>query len=131
MSSFLVVSLILLALVALDAIGDGFRWIGKQVAHHIVEGIRELIWASLVAYFMGVWVIIPMYVLARIAIFDPIINLVAGKGINYVGSNSLYDRILKWFSSKVKEPGHLIWVIRAIALIWFITWALTNANGLA
>jgi hypothetical protein len=99
------------------------------VAHHVVEIIRELIWLSLVAYFMDNWMIIPMYILARIAIYDPVINLVAGKGLGYVGSSSLYDRLLKWFSGKVKEPGHLIWVIRALALIWLVVWIITSADG--
>ena len=131
MSEFVIVSLIFAGIVALDALGDGLRWIGKQVAHHVIEAIRELIWLCLVAYFMGEYMIIPMYYLARIAIFDPLINIVAGKPIGYVGNSSLYDRILRWFSSTVKEPGMLIWVIRGIALIWFIAWILTNANGLA
>ena len=121
-NEFLIVSLILLYLVAMDALGDGLRWIGKLVAHHTVEITRELIWLSLVAYFMDNYMIIPMYILARIAFFDPIINLVAGKGLGYVGSSSLYDRLLKWFSGKVKEPGHLIWVIRVLALLVWVAY---------
>jgi hypothetical protein len=118
-----------MSIFAIVSIGDGLRWIGKQVAHHTVEIIREGVWLSLVAYFMGNWMIIPMYIFARIAIFDPIINLVAGKGLNYVGSSSLYDRLLKWFGSTVKEPGHLIWVIRALAFIWLVVWIITSADG--
>lgn len=126
MSEFQIVSIILLLLVSLDAIGDGLRWIKRQVAHHAVEIIREGIWLSMVAYFMGDWSIIPMYITARIAIFDPLVNLVAGQKLSYVGSSSLYDRLLKWFSGKVKEPGHLIWVIRVMALIWFVAWIITR-----
>jgi len=126
MSEFVIVSLILLGIVLLDAIGDGLRWIGKQVIHHIIEAVREAIWLALAVYFMGNYTIIPMYITARIALFDPVINLVAGEGLNYVGSNSLYDRALKWFTGKVKEPGHLIWVIRAMALIAFIALILTR-----
>jgi hypothetical protein len=122
MSEFAIVTLILLGIVLLDAIGDGLRWIGKQVAHHMVEILREAIWLSLVAYFMGNWLIIPMYVLARIVFFDPIINLVAGKGLGYIGSSSLYDRMLKWFTHKIGEQGHLIWVVRVLAIIWWIAW---------
>jgi hypothetical protein len=129
MSEFTIVSLILIGIVSLDAIGDGLRWIGKQVAHHAVEIVRELIWLSLVAYFMDNWTIITMYMTARIALFDPIINLVAGKPIGYAGESSIYDKLLRWFSGKVKEPGHLIWVIRALAALWFIAWILTNADG--
>jgi len=126
MNEFQIISLVLLAIVLLDAIGDGLRWNGKQVAHHAVEIIREGIWLSMVAIFMDNWLIVPMYIVARIIFFDPIINLVAGKGLGYVGSSSIYDRILKWFSFKVKESGQLIWVLRAMALIFWITWLITK-----
>ena len=129
MSEFIIVSIILLGIVVLDAVGDGLRWKGKQVAHHAVEILREAIWLCMVAYFMDNWTIITMYITARIAFFDPIINLIAGKGLGYIGSSSIYDRLLKKFSSTVKEPGHLIWVLRAMALIWWIAWIITNADG--
>jgi len=129
MSLFLIVSLVLLGIVILDAVGDGLRWRGKQVAHHAVEILREAIWLAMVAYFMDNYFIITMYITARIALFDPVINLIAGKPIGYAGNSSIYDRLLRWFSGKVKEPGHLIWVIRALALIWFVAWILTNADG--
>ena len=128
MNEFQIVSLVLLAIVLLDAVGDGLRWNGKQVAHHIVEIIREGIWLSMVAIFMDNWLIVPMYIVARIIFFDPIINLVAGKGLGYVGSSSIYDRILKWFSFKVKESGQLIWVLRAMALLAWIAWFITNGH---
>lgn len=129
MSVFSIVSIILVLVVILDAVGDGLRWIDKQVPHHIVEIVRELIWVSMVAYFMKNWFIIPIYFLARIALFDPIINLVAGKGIGYIGSSSIYDRLLKQFASWVKEPGILIWILRALALIWLVAWIITSADG--
>ena len=125
----MIVSLVLLGVILLDAIGDGLRWKGKQVAHHVVEILREAVWLCMVAYFMDNWTIITMYITARIAFFDPVINLIAGKGLGYIGSSSLYDRLLKWFGSTVKEPGALIWVIRAMALIWWIAWIITNADG--
>jgi hypothetical protein len=126
MSEFVIISIILLGIVLLDALGDGLRWIGKQVAHHTVEILREAIWLAMVVYFTGQPELIVMYITARIALFDPLINLIAGKGLGYVGSSSLYDRILKWFSLKVKEPNMLIWVIRVIAIIWFVAWILTK-----
>ncbi len=124
MNEFVIVSLVLLGVILLDAVGDGLRWIGKPMAHHAVEALREAIWLAMVAYFMGTWVIIPMYILARIVFFDPIINLVAGKGLGYVGSSSIYDRLLKLVPSV-----HLIWVIRVMALIWWVAWILTKADG--
>jgi len=129
MSEFIIVSLILLGIIIFDAVGDGLRWNGKQVAHHVVEILREAAWLSMVAYFMDNYFIITMYITARIAFFDPVINLIAGKPLGYAGNSSLYDRLLRWFSGKVKEPGHLIWVVRALAAIWFIAWIITNADG--
>ena len=129
MSAFIIVSIILLGIIILDAVGDGLRWKGKQVAHHVVEITREAVWLSMVAYFMNNWMIIPMYILARIAFFDPVLNLIAGKGIGYIGSSSLYDRLLKWFTGKAGEQGYLIWVIRVLALIWWVAWIITNADG--
>ena len=126
MSIFAIISLILLGIVLLDALGDGLRWIGKQVAHHAVEILKEAVWLSMLVYFTGEPNLIVMYLTARIALFDPIINLVAGQGLGYVGSSSLYDKALKWFSNKVKEPKMLIWVLRVMALIWFIAWTLTK-----
>jgi len=120
MTEFAIISLILLVIVLLDALGDGMRWIGKQVAHHIAEVTKEAIWLAMVVYFTGEPALIAMYITARIALFDPMINLIAGKGLNYVGSSSLYDRFLKWFSGMMKEPGHLIWVIRVLSLITWI-----------
>ncbi len=129
MSEFAIVSIILLGIVLLDAIGDGLRWISKQVAHHVVEITREAIWLSMVAYFMGEWMIVPMYVLARIVFFDPIINLVAGQKIGYNGNSSLYGRALGWLNRTGREQGHLIWVLRAMALLWWVVWLLSKADG--
>jgi len=126
MNEFVILSLILLGIIFLDALGDGLRWIGKQVAHHAVEVLKEAVWLSMVVYFSGMPELIAMYITARIALFDPMINLIAGKGLTYVGSNSLYDKALKWFSNKVREPKMLIWVVRAMALIWFMAWILTK-----
>jgi len=126
MSEFVIISLILLAIVLLDALGDGLRWIGKQMIHHAIEALREAIWLAMVVYFTGNYVIIPMYITARIALFDPIINMVAGQGLGYIGSNSIYDRTLKLFMSWVKEPKMLIWVIRVLALISFVTLIFTR-----
>jgi hypothetical protein len=126
MSEFVIVSIILLGIVLLDAIGDGLRWIGKQMIHHAIEALREAIWLAMVVYFTGNYTLIPIYITARIALFDPLINLVAGKGLGYVGSNSIYDRTLKLFMSWIEEPKMLIWVIRVMALIAFVVLILTR-----
>ena len=126
MNEFAIISLILLGIVLLDALGDGLRWIGKQVAHHIVEILKEAVWLSMLVYFTGEPKFIIMYITARIALFDPLINLIAGKGLGYIGSSSLYDKLLKWFTAKVHEQKMLIWVLRVLALIWFLAWVLTK-----
>ena len=128
MNEFQILSLVLLSIVLLDALGDGLRWIGKQMIHHAIEALREAIWLAMVVYFTGNYTLIPIYITARVALFDPLINLIAGKTLNYVGSNSIYDRALKWFSNLkfIREQGFLIWVIRALALVAFIALILTR-----
>jgi hypothetical protein len=74
-------------------------------------------------------VYINMYITGRVWLFDPLFNKIAGYRLTYSGKSSLYGRVLSWFQNKVKNPGHLIWVLRALALIWWVAWLLTNADG--
>jgi len=129
MSEFAIVSLILLALVSIDAAGDAFRARRWQIIHHSMEVLGVAVWFALWALFDFSPIYITMYITGRIWLFDPLFNIIAGNKLGYVGNSSLYGRLLNWFGSTVKEPGHLIWVIRVMALIWFIAWIITNADG--
>ena len=130
MEEFKIITLILLTTVIIDAVGDAFRTRKWQILHHILEVTGIIAWFSLLFVAKEVSVFYPiMYVLGRIAVFDPIYNFASGMPLKYVGNSSLYDRFLRKFTFWVKEPGFLLWVIRALCLYWWLTWFFTNAGG--
>jgi len=130
MSEFLIVSLILFAIMAIDAAGDAFRIHQWQLAHHIMELLSTVVaWVILWKFFDFHYEYLIMYVTGRIWAFDPLLNLIAGYKLTYAGKSSLYGRMLSWFMKKVKNPGALIWVVRALAFIWWIAWLVTRADG--
>ena len=136
MTDFKVMSLLLTLLIIWDAVGDGLRAKGKQIPHHILEAVSVALWLLLlviVARGRLIWYdkLIVMYITMRIAIFDVIFNIVRGNKWFYVGTSSIYGIVLSWFTGKVKEQGFLIWVIRFLALIWWVAWFVTNADGWA
>lgn len=138
MTDFQTFSLLLTLLVIWDAIGDGLRAKGKQVPHHLLESVSVALWLFLlviVARGRLEWHdrLIVMYITIRIAIFDVIFNVIKGNKWSYVGTSSIYGIVLSWFTNlpRVKESGRLIWVIRVLALIWWVAWFVTSADGWA
>jgi len=129
MSEFQIVSLVLLGVMLLDAAGDAFRIHQWQNLHHGMEVLGVGAWIAIWALFDFSPIYIVMYVTGRIAIFDPILNLIAGYKLTYAGKSSVYGRLLSWFMSKIKNPGILIWVLRALALIWWVAWFVSKADG--
>lgn len=129
MSEFAIVTLILLGITAIDATGDAFRIHQWQIWHHAMEILGYAVFFLVWALFDFNYLYITMYITGRIWIFDPLLNWIAGYKLTYAGKSSLYGRALSWFMNKVKNPGHLIWVLRALAFIWWITWILSNADG--
>ena len=126
MSEFAIVSIILFGIMIIDAAGDAFRIHQWQTVHHIMESVDVAAWIVVWALFDFSPLYIVMYITGRIALFDPIFNLIAGYKLTYSGKSSLYGRLLSWFQTKVKEPGALVWVIRGLALIFWIAWFLTK-----
>ena len=129
MNEFLIVSLILFGVVVVDAAGDAFRIHQWQLAHHIMEVVGIAVWIVLWKYFDFHWEYLIMYITGRIWVFDPLLNLIAGYRLTYAGKSSLYGRLLSWLMIKAKNPGAIIWVIRGLALVWWIAWLLTKADG--
>jgi len=129
MSEFQIVSLVLLGVMLLDAAGDAFRIHQWQNLHHGMEVLGVGAWIAIWALFDFSPIYIVMYVTGRIAIFDPILNLIAGYKLTYAGKSSVYGRLLSWFMSKIKNPGILIWVLRALSFIWWIAWFVSKADG--
>lgn len=128
MNEFAIVSLILLAVSFIDAAGDAFRARRWQVIHHSMEVLGIATWFLIWALFDFNWVYLTMYITGRLALFDLVFNLIARNKWNYIGTSSLYGRVLGWFTKKVNEQGSLIWVLRAMALIWWIAWFITRAD---
>ena len=135
MTDYKIFSLIFLVLILWDAVGDALRAKGKQIPHHILEAVSVALWLLIAVIVARGWLEwrdsqIVMYITLRIAIFDVVFNIVKGNKWSYIGESSIYGRVLTWFTSleKVKEPGMLIWVIRVIALIWWVSWFITNGG---
>ena len=126
MNEFAIVSLILLALVVIDATGDAFRVHQWQIIHHSMEVLGIVVIFVLWALFEFSLLYIPMYITGRIWVFDPLFNLIAGYRLTYAGKSSIYGRVLSWFMNKVKEPGQLIWVLRGMALMFWLGWIFTR-----
>jgi len=129
MSDFKTISMLLLAIVMIDAVGDAMRFRHHQIIHHALEVLGIAVWFILMLQcesFEPVYIV--MYTLGRIAIFDPLYNFTSGLPLKYIGNSSLYDRFLRKFATWISEPGMLIWVIRALALGWWITWFITNGD---
>lgn len=127
MEPFKFISLILIIPILLDAVGDALRFRNKQKPHHILEALHVAAWMLIWAYFGFAWQYIVMYTLARVVLFDVVFNLSSGLKLGYVGESSIYGWLVSWFSGKVREPGILVWVIRAMCLIawmvlFFVIW---------
>ena len=124
MKTELIISLVLLGLVLLDAIGDAFRLRSWQIPHHIMEVLHVAGWIAVWALFGFRWEYVLLYVLGRIILFDIVFNLTAGLPIGYVGRSSLYDIILTWFGGWVKQhPAHFVFIFRFMAvLVWIATY---------
>ena len=134
-SDYKIFSLIFLVLILWDATGDALRAKGKQIPHHILEAVSVAAWLLIALIIARGWLVwydtqIVMYITLRIAIFDVIFNVIKGNKWSYVGKSSIYGIVLSWFTKldRVREPGFLIWVIRALALYWWIAWFITNGG---
>ncbi len=136
MTDFKVLSLMLLLVIAYDAVGDALRAKGKQIPHHILEVVGVMMWFLILVFLVRgklEWHdrLIVMYITLRIAIFDVIFNVIKGNKWSYVGKSSIYGMVMSWFTNlpKVMESGQLIWVVRAMALIWWVAWFITDGGG--
>jgi hypothetical protein len=117
----LVVSLVLLILVLLDAIGDAFRLRNWQIPHHIVEVFHVAGWIGVWFAFDFQWLYLPIYILGRIVLFDIVFNLTAGLPIGHIGENSIYDIVVSklggWFK---QNPANFAFIFRFIALLAWV-----------
>lgn len=121
MKTELIISIILLALVLIDAIGDAFRFRGWLTPHHITEVVHVAGWIVLWAFFPFSLVYVWLYLCSRIVLFDITFNLTAGLPIGHIGKSSLYDIVLTKFGGWVRQnPVHFAFILRAIALTFWV-----------
>jgi len=138
MEQYIIVSLLLLVPVILDALGDSFRIRGWQNLHHTMESAREAFWigmivavSPLLGWLEFEWYYIGMYILGRIWLFDPILNLVSDFDFFYISDSSTDGRILIWLSSdKVFDVPVILpaAMVKFIALVWWVAWLLTDGG---
>lgn len=123
MNEPLIVSLILLGLVILDAVGDAFRFRGWNIPHHIMEVLHVagwfIIWALFGPDFLPAHVY--LYILGRIILFDIVFNLTGGLKIGYVGKNSIYDLVVTLIGGWFKQnPANFAFIFRLMALVAWV-----------
>lgn len=110
----LTISLIVLS-VLIGAIADGFNQRGFKVLGHLLEAAEKpaLLLAGL---FSGTWIVLIPYVAYRVALFDITRNLAKGDPIFYMGTSSIWDRVVgKWNRWGVLF-GRVIFLIFAISV---------------
>jgi hypothetical protein len=79
-----------------NAIGDGFNDSDKKLLGHFFRACSVL--CLLIVVFLSKqysWLLLPFYAMLRFSIFDITYNLFRRLPINYVGSSSFYDKLLK------------------------------------
>ena len=130
MKEELIISLVLLALVILDAIGDASRDRGWQQLRHSFEALQIGVWLTLcVLIGRGViafdWTYVVIYTIGRVWAFDYPNNLIAQRPIGYVGKSSLDGRIYHWMAGTDRERfrhpvENFSFIIKFMALLSWI-----------
>jgi hypothetical protein len=129
MAEYITIGLVLLGLVILDGSGDAFRSKGWQILHHTMETIQIAGWILIWALFGFEPYYVAMYVLGRIWAFDLTWNLWTGNRILYVGTSDLFGRAIRGISNLFKVPyENTSFIIKLIAVAWWIAWLLTNGG---
>ena len=126
---FCIVSILLLLIVSLDALGDAFRRRNRQVLHHVMDTLQIALWMAIWGLFGFDLYYVFMYVLARFALFDLIYNIAAGHSWWYIGDSSIYDKAIRWFAKTARAPiAYVVAVPKIMSLVWFVAWAVSNGN---
>ena len=140
MEAHMIFILVLLFQVVLDAVGDGFRVRGWQKPHHTMESVQIAVWLFLGAAIAKEWVDFQwyymwMYVLGRIWLFDLVMNPIMLQKLFYISKSSFDGAFYYWVMGDGNPNRKIQWpvtpfaiVIKALALIWWVSWFLTDAD---
>ena len=107
-------------LIVLNAISDGLK---NKPLKHLFAALHILGWLMFPEYLYKTldwhWALYPdffemigIYALLRYFLFDGVWNIVRGKKIDYIGSTSLYDKLL----SKI-HPGFILYTKLLAAMV--------------
>lgn len=108
--------LIMFLVIVLDATGDGFRTLGMQKAHHVLEASWIVLFFTAWALSKFKWQYALTFVLCRIWAFNFIYNLVAGNKFGYLSDGNYYDDFLIWVGHAVKQdPIHFYIIFSLMA----------------
>lgn len=118
---------------SLEAVYEGLKYEGK----HIISGSFEFIllcltgfmcWAWItgavpppaewtLAYPTSFWKILAAYIVFRFGYFDPILNLIRGKKITYLGDTKNIDLGIRWLLTKLKIGEDYFMFVRICCFI--------------
>jgi len=71
------------------------------------------------------WFIIGGFLLMKFALFDVVLNWVAGLPINYIGKTKFWDKFWQWFFKKTRFPiGMFFGMLKLICFFIGLTWLL-------
>ncbi len=108
------ISLVVMAVI-LGACADGFNNRGLKVLGHPLEAAEKvaLLCAGL---FSGTWLVLIAYTAYRVAFFDYIRNISKGDPFFYVGTSSIWDRILSKYPVSGVTCSRAIFLVLAISI---------------
>lgn len=127
-------------LVFFEAAYEGLAFRGKKT----LSGVVELIYLAFITVIVFSWstgnsfvfgtgeffYVIIGYVLFRFAIFDLVLNPIAGWPIFYIGNTKLSDKGLYWLATKGKVPVGFVLFLKFIAFVWGVAWLLGWQHGI-
>jgi hypothetical protein len=135
--------LLAVILCSLELIYEGLKYKG----HHSISGLFEFIYRALIViglyaliagnfvspwaltYPHNFWIIIVAYCLFRFGCFDPIIALVMGESINYIGTTKWYDKAIRWFVAKTRMGiGHFFFIRLCLFIIGTLILIYANSD---
>jgi len=129
----LVILLAALFLIVTESFYEGFKMRGKRTISARIEFlylavVSVVFFAFLlgiqtpfVYHFVPLWNVIIGYVFLRFAIFNLILNTVAGLKLSFVGTTKDTDKIMQWLMSK-GVPRSFIAFSQFIAFLWGVSW---------
>ena len=109
-----------------DAFGDGMRYRGKQVIHHIAEVAVIGLWIALIALINFnplsghdlLWSVLYM-IGFRMVVFDQAFNISAGLHFFHLGNSSIWDKLMNRGGGILKVMALAVVVSAVIRLlIW-------------